>query len=157
MRTLFASRCLWCYTNLLGASADTKARYIAYRHFEHHIWRYGVYSPTCWPSPSFSIIHHLRISITLIIKTHQIFLRPTDKMIHKTNELKEFKRNLLPWLAGFVDNIMTEKNWKKFVTHDKSVQKINFHLDHQGVSVLPWMSYPLGIFSSANTCPHRPN
>ena len=118
---------------------------MAYRHIEHHIWRHGVYSPTCWPSPSFSIIHHLRISTTSIIKTHQTFPPPTDKMNHNTNDLKEFKRNLLPSLVDFVDNIMTEKDWKKVITHDKSVQKINYHLDRQGVSVLPpWVSSPLG-------------
>ena len=79
-------------------------------------------------------------------------------MNHNTNDLKEFKRNLLPSLVDFVDNIMTEKDWKKVITHDKSVQKISYHLDRQGVSVPPlWVSSPLGVFSSANTCPHRPS
>ena len=54
-------------------------------------------------------------------------------MVKTTNDLAAFKKDILPSLVDFIDDVMTDAEWIKVREHQKTVQKLNYRVDRQGV------------------------
>ena len=62
-------------------------------------------------------------------------------MVKITNDLAAFKKGVLPSLVEFIDDVMTDAEWIKVREHQKTVQKLNYRVDRQGVRVPRPKSY----------------
>ena len=67
-------------------------------------------------------------------------------MVKTTNDLAAFKKDVLPSLVEFIDDVMTDAEWIKVREHQKTVQKLNYRVDRQGVR----FSSPGPTMSAAN-------
>ena len=63
------------------------------------------------------------------------------RMVKTTNDLAAFKKDILPSLVEFIDDVMTDAEWIKVREHQKTVQKLNYRVDRQGVSAPRLKSY----------------
>lgn len=58
-------------------------------------------------------------------------------MVNNITDLATFKRGCIKSLVDFVDNVLTDKDWLLIRDHIDTIQKINYRMDRQGVSLFP--------------------
>lgn len=73
-------------------------------------------------------------------------------MFNNTSDLATFKRGCIKSLVDFIDNVLAEKDWLFIRDHIDTIQRVNYRVDRQGVSVSPCTCYLTLTFPTNRNC-----